>query len=237
MNDFYKLPRLFTESPLNVGADLIVSESAHHYLKNVMRLDIKSELRFFNGRDGEFVGVITEYDKKRTVVNIQKQIATQRTLTRRIHLLFAPIKKERMEWLIEKAVELGATDLHPILTQNTDLRKINDEKISLQIIEAAEQCERMDIPALHPVSDLWKTIPTLNGVSILAAIERLDAKPIRAAIPPSGDIAILIGPAGGFTSEEKERLAKTAGIVPVSLGDNILRAETAAIAALSALLG
>ena len=215
--------------------ELVVSESAHHYLKNVMRLDIGAQIRFFNGKNGEFLGIIKDSDKKRTVLDITKQIKTQRTLSRKIHLLFAPIKKERMEWLIEKAVELGATDLHPVLTQNADIRKLNDEKIRAQIIEAAEQCERMDLPALHPVTDMWKSLASLKSMPVLAAVERVDAQPIRSAIP-AGDVAILIGPAGGFTAEEKERLGKTAGIVPVSLGENILRAETAAIAALSCLL-
>lgn len=236
MTESYKLSRVYVDAPLNEGADHIVSESIHHYLKNVMRLEPGAQLRVFNGKDGEFLGVIAEIDKKRCVLKFQKLLKHQPSAGRKVHLLFAPIKKERMDWLVEKSVELGVTDLHPILTQNTDVRKLNDEKISAQIIEAAEQCERMDIPTLHPVEDIWKTLGGwVCETPILAAIERVEGKTLSTSIP-SGDVAFLIGPAGGFTAEEKEKLSKTKGIVPISLGETILRAETAAIAALSHLI-
>lgn len=236
MMDPYKFSRVYADAPLMKGADHIVSESIHHYLKNVMRLEEGAHVRIFNGRDGEFLGVVTESSKKRTVLNLEERLKDQQRVHRHIHLLFAPIKKERMEWLIEKSVELGATNFHPILTQNTDIRKINTEKITAQIIEAAEQCERMDIPVLHPPQDLWKFLAGWNsGIPILAAIERVEAKPLSAVLP-KGDVAFLIGPAGGFTAEEKDRLSQMENIIPISLGSNILRAETAAIAALSSLI-
>jgi 16S rRNA (uracil1498-N3)-methyltransferase len=237
MSDYYKLSRVYVDAPLNEGADHIVSESLHHYLKNVMRLDVGAKLRVFNGKDGEFVGVISETGKKRTVLKFEKLLKTQPFTHRNIHLLFTPLKKERNDWLIEKSVELGVTDLHPIITQNTDIRKVNEEKICAQIIEAAEQCERLDLPTLHPIQDIWKILATWDAnARILAAIERMDAKPVKEALPEAGDIAFLIGPAGGFTADEKEKMKKVAVITPISLGNTILRAETAAIAALSQLI-
>lgn len=237
MNDSYKLSRVFIEAPLSEGADHIVSESLHHYLKNVMRLEEGAQLRAFNGKDGEFLSIIAEMGKKRTVLKFQKLLKTQSIIHRRVHLLFTPLKKERMDWLVEKSVELGTTDLHPIITQNTDIRKINEEKISAQMIEAAEQCERMDIPTLHPAQDIWKILAAWDAKTpIFAAIERVEAQSIGQSIPNDGDIAFLIGPAGGFTAEEKEKLQNIGFITPVSLGNTILRAETAAIAALSHLI-
>lgn len=237
MDESYKLSRVYVDAPLSVDAELIVSESIHHYLKNVMRLETGAQLRVFNGQDGEFLGVVAEIDKKRCVLKFQKLLKAQPSIHRRIHLLFTPLKKERMDWLVEKAVELGATDLHPIITQNTDIRKLNEDKIAAQMIEAAEQCERMDIPTLHPLEDIWKILSGWSDKTpILAAIERIDgAKSLGKAIS-SGDIAFLIGPAGGFTAEEKEKLVQSPKITPISLGESILRAETAAIAALSRLI-
>lgn len=202
-----------------------------------MRLEEGEEIRAFNGKDGEFIGTLTEIGKKRTVLKFQKLLKAQPVAHRKIQLLFTPLKKERNDWLVEKSVELGVTDLYPIITQNTDMRKINEDKITLQMIEAAEQCERMDVPTLHPIQDIWKTLAAWDSATpIFAAIERVEAKTMRETITGTGDIAFLIGPAGGFTAEEKEKLLIHPNITAISLGNTILRAETAAIAALSQLI-
>src|SRR5690606_14868363 len=138
--------------------------------------------------------------------------------------------------LVEKAVELGATDIHPVLTQNTDNRKVNEERITAQIIEAAEQCERLDIPDLHATQDLFKAVAGWNtNIPVQAALERYDAQPLSSALP-EGDLAFLIGPSGGFTEEEKNKLAALSFVRPITLGERILRSETAVAAALSSLL-
>jgi 16S rRNA (uracil1498-N3)-methyltransferase len=186
-------------------------------------------------RDGEFLARIEAVDKKAVTFTIEQSLRKPRVAPRKIHLLFAPIKKERMDFLIEKAVELGATDLHPVLTQNTDIRKINEERLQAQMIEAAEQCERMDIPALHAVDDLFKILALWNrNIPVVAALERFGADPLLVQTI-SGDCAVLIGPSGGFTQDEKEKLAALGFVRPVSLGENILRSETAAAAALAIL--
>ena len=152
-----------------------------------------------------------------------------------MHLLFAPIFNERMDFLIVKAVELGATLIHPVLTQNTDMRKINEDRLHAQIIEAAEQCERLDLPALMPAKDLFAALASWNkNILMLAALERFDAQPLKKRALP-GNVAVLIGPSGGFTREEMEKIAALSFIQPVSLGENILRSETAAAAALAIL--
>lgn len=231
MTAIYKSPRLYTDQHLTEGLGVQLTENAAHYLKNVLRVAEGDIVRIFNGREGEFVGRIERASKKSIDVTIEKKLRDQKFAKRQIHLFFAPLKKERMDFLIEKAVELGATDLYPILTQNTDMRKINEERITAQIIEAAEQCERLDIPSLHPPQDMMKLVSGwYSDVPVFAALERMDAEKLKSH---DSNCAILIGPAGGFTEEEKQKLAAMDGIKPVSLGENILRAETAAIAALS----
>jgi len=235
MTDCTKSPRLYLDQPLSSGQGLMIGGGQHHYLKNVVRVRGGDALRLFNARDGEYIARIESVDKKSVQVTLEKQLRPAQKTQRKIHLLFAPIKKERMDFLIEKAVELGATDLHPILTQNTDVRKINEERLRAQIIEAGEQCERLDMPVLHAADDLFKTLAFWNkDVPLLAALERFDAVPLKAQ-KIEGDCAILIGPSGGFTNEEKEKISSLAFIKPVSLGQTILRSETAATAALAIL--
>lgn len=235
MNDITKSPRLFVEPALNAGAELAIEGPAHHYLKNVLRIGAGAKIRLFNGRDGEFAATVQSTDKKAVHVALDKQLRAQKKPEREIHLLFAPIKKERMDFLIEKAVELGATHIHPVLTQNTDVRKINEDRLAAQMIEAAEQCERLDIPTLSPAKDLFAALATWNkNILMLAALERFDAQPLTKRILP-GNVAVLIGPSGGFTREEMEKISALSFIQPVSLGENILRSETAAAAALAIL--
>lgn len=233
MFDIHKTVRVYIGDDLAEGHSLVISDSVHHYLKNVMRVPEGGIVRVFNGRDGEFRLRIEKIAKKDLEATIENKIKVQENPARKLHLLFPPLKKERMDFLIEKSVELGVTDLHPILTQNADTRKINEDRIRLQIIEAAEQCERMDIPALHDISDLFKKIGTWQSLApIYTGIERSNAPPIQ---KNNQECAILIGPPGGFTTEEIQKLHGASCVRPVTLGPSILRAETAAIAALSVL--
>ncbi|PZQ48267.1 MAG: 16S rRNA (uracil(1498)-N(3))-methyltransferase [Micavibrio aeruginosavorus] len=233
MSDLAKSPRLYLDQTLSESMGVSIDGPAHHYLKNVMRAQEGDSIRLFNGRDGEFAVRIENAGKKTLQLTIEKKTRAQQNPARSLHLVFTPLKKERMDFLVEKAVELGATHLHPILTQNCDVRKINEERIHAQIIEATEQCERMDIAQLLPVEDLFKTLATWKkDVPFLAALERFEAQPLK---PVHGDVAVLIGPAGGFTQDEKEKIAALQFVKPVSLGDRILRAETAALTALAVL--
>ena len=230
MNDnFFKSPRLYINQRLINKGVIALSSAQAHYLHNVLRRKGGDFIRLFNGIDGEWLGILQNLTKKNGEVLLDKQITPQPKTVKHVHLLFAPIKKNRMDWLIEKAVELGVTDLHPILTQNTEVRKIKEERINHQIIEAAEQCERLNIPTLHKVKKLEQILSQWSkDIELLACIERCDAKPIKAS---KRDIAILIGPEGGFTTEEKDKITKSATIV--TLGKQILRSETAALKAIS----
>lgn len=232
MDDYFKLPRLFVDAPLMDGGAVALGDEQAHYLKNVLRRNEGDRVRLFNGREGEWLGALAGLSKKGGAVNLSYQLRTQPVHARRVHLYFAPIKKTAMDWMIEKAVELGATDIHPVVTQNTEVRKMNAERLTKQVFEAAEQCERLEIPVLHEIAALERAFDA--KIPVLACIERQNARDIATATPKNGDIGILIGPEGGFTADEKTFLSQKAGITPVTLGDSVLRAETAACYALIA---
>lgn len=231
-DEYFKLPRLYTTSDLTLDGEIELSKEQVHYLGSVLRRNVNDQVRLFNGRDGEWLSRITEISKKRGKVELTEQLLLQPKDSRRIHLIFTPIKKHRMDWLIEKAVELGVTDFHPILTQNTEVRKIKEERLESQIFEAAEQCERLGIPTLHKLKNLEKFLDTgLGNIQILSCLERFDTKQLKdVTVNQTKDIAFLIGPEGGFTTEEKEYIAQKT--MPVGLGGTILRCETAVVKAL-----
>ena len=230
-NEMFKLPRLFVKEPLSLNRGIELESGQAHYLRNVLRRKEGDFVRLFNGIDGEWIGAMSYPDKKQAIVNLAEQLLKQPAETRRTHLLFTPIKKNRMDWLIEKAVELGATDFHPVLTQNTEVRKIKEERLEHQIFEAAEQCERFEIPKLHTLQKLEQLLSTWpENIPVLSCLERFDAPVIQEYAKQEQDIAFLIGPEGGFTEEEKQKIASKT--TPVSLGNTILRCETAAAKAL-----
>ena len=228
-NDLSKSTRLYVSADLHPDANVVLHDDQAHYLKNVMRAATGDSVRLFNGRDGEWHGVIDTLDKKKATLSLQSQTREQPAQRRSVHLLFAPIKKARMEWLVEKAVELGATDLHPVLTNHTEVRDINHERTQAQIIEAAEQCERLDIPRLHDIRTLKNVLGDWpKNVPVMIGLERADAPMLGEVLPAEGPLAFLIGPEGGFSAEEKSWPESLPILKPVSLGPDILRAETAA---------
>ena len=233
-SDFTKLPRLYTKQGLQSKAIVTLDPSQAHYLKNVLKRNVTDSLRLFNGQDGEFLAEIEQLDKKSAQVVLEETIREQpETETRRI-LLFAPLKKNRMDFLIEKTTELGVSDLYPVLTQRGEARKIRQDRIQAQIIEAAEQCERLSIPVLHELQDIKAVLSGWDqGVPLYAALERTDAPLPGKALKP-GAAAFLTGPEGGFTPDEINFLKDRDFITPLSLGPQILRSETAALACLSA---
>jgi 16S rRNA (uracil1498-N3)-methyltransferase len=228
-DDLHKFPRLYMAAPMAAGDITLCAEHAH-YLRNVMRREDGESVRMFNGQDGEWLGALKFSGKRDVIVTLQKQVKKQPVRTRRVHLFFAPLKKDRMDTLIECAVQLDATDLHPVITERTEVREIKDDKITTYIIEAAEQCERMDLPTLHPIINLDRI-----NMPLFAGLERSDAKPLRDTLVPAGDCACLVGPVGGWTDRERDLLNNDPNITPVTLGPNILRSETAVAAFLTRL--
>lgn len=238
--DFFKLPRLFIEAPLGEGDDLTLSADQAHYFKTVLRRQDGDQIRLFNGRDGEWLCALRDLGKKEGWAVVLRQIKPQPQNPPRVHLFFAPIKKSRLDWLIEKAVELGATDLHPVMTQNTEIRDVNDKRLTQQIFEAAEQCERLDRPMLHPVIKVQAITGHLPpGVTFFACLERGETQALNRLlqdVPLNRDVAVLIGPEGGFTAAEASWIMDQDGWQAASLGPRILRCETAVCVALTAIM-
>jgi len=233
-SDTHKYPRLYLDADFVHGSNVELEAGQNHYLRNVLRKQEGDFLRVFNGRDGEWLARILKLGKKlgEAVLDICVRDQPEAGVRREVHLYFSPIKKQRMDMLVEKAVELGVSALHPVITHRTVSRKINEERIRAQIIEAAEQCERMDVAELYPALGFGEVLAGIEA-PLYACIERSDdALPI-AKCELSGRVAFLIGPEGGFDEAEIMQLRACEKVVPISLGDTILRAETAAIACLS----
>lgn len=234
------LPRLYVSAVLSTGESISLDQNQAHYLRNVLRRSEGDEIRLFNGHDGEWRAELTELAKKRASVECKERLREQIGLKRPVHLYFAPIaKKERLSFLIEKSVELGVTALHPVITERTEARKIHMGRLRSQIIEAAEQCERLDLPIISDARALPAILAEWSPqISLFAALERMsgeapDLKEIHDKISAGQEIAVLIGPEGGFSAAETVLIEATKGVQVVSLGPIILRAETAALKALS----
>lgn len=228
MELYGNLSRLYTLSDLARGADIALPADQVHYLRNVLRKNPGDSIRLFNGRDGEWRADITGLGKKSGAARTAQQLKPQPPARQKIHLLFAPIKKNRLDILVEKAVELGATDLHPAITNRTEIRSLNENRLRAQIVEAAEQCERMDVPVLHACIPLKQKIQGWDASqTIYWCRERFNAPHISGI--PAGPAAFLTGPEGGFDDSEIVFLQNFAFLQPVSLGTAVYRAETAAL--------
>ena len=224
--------RLYLNGEFFPGREIPLSDDHVHYLRTVLRLEAGAQLRVFNGRDGEWLAETGTLEKRRGTVFLRERLHPQPSDGPRIRVLFAPIKKQRMDFMIEKAVELGATDFYPILTVRTENRHLRPDRVIAQIIEAAEQCERLDLPVLHPSQSLQAVLKVWDGPTMLACLERAEA-PVLSSFPVAKDCAFLIGPEGGFDAQESEMLKNSAKVQAVSLGGTILRAETAVLFCLS----
>ena len=222
--------RLFVKAPLHEGAELVATPAQAHRLGVVMRRAPGDPVRVFNGRDGEWdghVGVLRRGEVRLVV----EQLRRPQTAEPGPALLFALLKRDATDLLVEKATELGASRLQPVLTARTIAQRIAVDRLALIAAEAAEQCERLTVPEVAAPSTLADVIESWPpDCALVVAVERLDAPGIRE--PAAG---LLIGPEGGFTLAELDLLRSRPFVVPVSLGPRILRAETAAIVGLALL--
>lgn len=238
-NSSTHLPRLYVDANLAQNSCVFLETAQSHYLCNVLRKQEGDYIRVFNGKQGEWLACLSQTGKKKVSFAVEKLLrhqpdAQSKDKNGEAHLYFSPIKKQRMNILVEKAVELGVSALHPVITRRSEVRKINEARIRAQIIEAVEQCERMDIPLLSSVCALDKALAGLEHI-VYACIERCEnAAPLGKCSRPNGSCtAFLIGPEGGFEKFEVEQLLACKKVVPVDLGNTILRSETAALACLS----
>lgn len=242
-------PRLFVSPDLCAGHVIALDDEQSNYLLRVLRLQVGAPVRVFNGRDGEWEACIDAVQGKRGSLQSVKQVRPQPPAPASAPvLLFAPVKKAETDFIVEKATELGVAKIWPVLTDRTQTRTVRLDRFHKIALEAAEQTERLDLPEVEDLQPLAAALDALSeGTRIVFCDERGDdseapwggntgrAGPIAEVLQglPDVPVAILIGPEGGFTPDERAWLRGRADTVAVSLGPRILRAETAAVAALS----
>ena len=227
--------RLYIDCDLIISSNIELDDMKSHYLCNVMRCTQGENIKCFNSQDGEFLCEIQNINRKSTTIKVLQQIKTP-SLESDIWLIFAPLKKDKTDFVIEKAVELGVSKIIPVITQHTNSEKIKVERYKQQAIEAAEQCERLSIPQISTAKSLtdllteWNKERVLffmneqrNGQDAITTFTKYANKPA----------AILIGPEGGFSTDEIAKISAQDFVKNISLGPRILRAETAATASLA----
>lgn len=227
--------RLFLEAELAEGARLPLAREQANYLLNVLRLKSDDTVLVFNGRDGEWLAGLAGEGRKQASLTLLRQIKPQPAAPDLIYL-FAPLKHARLDYLAQKAVEMGAGVLQPVLTRRTQVSRLNLERLRANAIEAAEQCGILALPQIRPEAALEPALAALEPERILVFCDE-DAEqknPIAALAQASpGPLALLIGPEGGFDAAERARILARPNTLRLSLGPRILRADTAAVAALA----
>ncbi|MBI1276448.1 16S rRNA (uracil(1498)-N(3))-methyltransferase [bacterium] len=233
----HQLPRLFVANDLLEGETVALEEAQAHYLIRVMRRTVGEKLVMFNGHDGEWLARIAEVGKRDARVELLQRLRAQQAGPD-IWLMFAPLKHGHMDFLVEKATELGAARLMPVLTRRSIVNRVNDEKMRKHAVEAAEQSERLDVPDIEALQPLEHYLANWPQERLLVFADEGGGTPIAAlagSIASAVPLALLIGPEGGFTQEERTRLHGLPQVKPAALGPRILRADTAALAALACL--
>ncbi len=233
--------RLYMEADLRTGLGVVPNRDQTHYLLNVMRMGDGAPVRLFNGRDGEWLGRLDEVKKRSCLIALEQKTREQDTLPD-IWLLFAPIKRARLDFMVQKAVEMGAGRLLPVNTARTNVARIKQDRLRANTVEAAEQCGLLSVPeveepqSLERLLDRWSD--DMDGRRIIfcdeAAPKASTLEQLK-VLDTAGPLAVLIGPEGGFSPAERDRLLKRSDTSAISLGPRIMRADTAAVAALAAI--
>lgn len=224
------LPRLYVRQALGAGATLPLDAAQANYLGNVLRLGVDANLLVFDGISGEWLARIAEAGKKRMTLVVERKTREPESIPD-VWLAFAPVKRTQTDWLVEKATELGAARLIPVMTQRTVAERVRVDRLESIAIEAAEQCGRTRVPQIAEPLPLRRFIEQLDPSRHLYFADETGGEPLLHTFS-EGPAAILVGPEGGFTDDERG-FVQGAGAASISLGPRILRAETAALAALA----
>jgi 16S rRNA (uracil1498-N3)-methyltransferase len=232
----FRAPRLFIDAPLKAGDRITLERNQSNYLGNVMRLATGERILVFNGRDGEWQAAI-EGRKRPDGLTIVAQTRPQDRLPD-IAYVFAPLKHARLDYIVQKAVEMGASMLQPVLTRHTQVSRVNIERMRANVIEAAEQCGILSLAAVMEPVALDRFLERREAGRLLvfcdeAADTSDPIEALRQGSAASDGIDIVIGPEGGFAEEERAFLLRQPGALRLSLGPRILRADTAGVAALA----
>lgn len=229
------LPRLYIDAPLRAGASVECTPSQTNYLGNVLRLGVGETLLVFNGRDGEWLAEITAMKRGACSLTAREQVRPQ-SAGPDIHYLFAPLKKARLDYMVQKATEMGVARLRPVMTRRTNAERVNVERMRANAVEAAEQCGILRLPEVFEPEKLGEALRGWEATRALIFAD--EAAPIASPLNalgavPRGPLALLIGPEGGFDPAERDMLARLPFVHAVSLGPRVMRADTAAVAALA----
>jgi len=230
----FRGPRLYVTASLAAGADVDLDKSQAHYLGNVLRLPPGGRVLVFNGRDGEWSATLAPQKRAASLI-VGAQTRAQ-THPADLHYLFAPLKAARLDYMVQKAVEMGVSLLQPVFTRHCQVSRVNSERMNANAIEAAEQCGILALPKIAPAQTLTRLVAELDPARYLVFCDEEAA--VTNPIAALGDltpapVSLLIGPEGGFAEDERTLLLKRPNVVRLSLGPRILRADTAAVAALA----
>lgn len=227
--------RLHLDAPLAQGQPVPLAREQVNYLLNVLRLKGGDEVLAFNGRDGEWVAAVTAHGRKQADLEPLRQVRPQAPPPD-LHYLFAPLKHARLDYMAQKVVEMGAGVLQPVLTRHTQVSRLNLERLRANAVEAAEQCGILALPEIRSELSLEAALSALAPERLLVFCdeEMEQGSPVAAlAAARPGPLALLIGPEGGFDEAERRRVLARPNTLRISLGPRILRADTAAVAALA----
>jgi len=227
--------RLFIADDLAAGLSVELPEQQAHYLTNVLRLRPGAKLLVFNGRDGEWQASLLESRKRTAILGMDHQ-TRQQEQGPDIDYLFAPLKRARLDYMVQKATEMGVRKLRPVITERTIAERVNGERMIANVIEAAEQCGILRVPEVEPPVSLDSALTAWDPARALIYCDEHEASadPMETLgrVSP-GPVGVLIGPEGGFSDGERRRLLAKPYVVPLPLGPRIMRADTAAVAALT----
>jgi len=236
----FNAQRLFVEERLSAGAAVALDRDRSHYVAHVLRLKTGDAILLFNGRDGEWRARLREVGKKGVALEAEEMIRAQ-TPAPDVVYAFAPLKHARLDYMIQKAVEMGAARLAPVITQHTQVHRVNAERMRANAIEAAEQCGVLHVPEVAPETKLPRFLEAIAEDSLLVFCDE-DAEiadPVAALRErrknesAASGLTLLIGPEGGFSADERALILRRRNCACISLGPRILRADTAAVAALT----
>lgn len=230
------MTRLYHPDALFSGRRIRLSEAQSHYLRHVLRAKEGFSLSFFNERDGEWSAVLETVTKENLLATVGSQERISH-ISPEVHLLFAPLKHDALTFLVEKATELGVREFHPVMTERCNVSRVNTQRLASNAIDASQQCERFDVPLIHPLLPLSQVLVSWDKQKpLFVCQERGAVGSVGEAmnqLQPLSPIGFLVGPEGGFSSQELSYLRSFSFIKNISLGPRILRAETAALSAIS----
>jgi 16S rRNA (uracil1498-N3)-methyltransferase len=230
----FRTPRLFLAASLEGGQDVVLDRAQTNYLRNVLRLQQGDEVLLFNGRDGEWRARLSAGGKRELSAAVGER-SREQPRPSDLHFLFAPLKHARLDYLVQKAVEMGVSRLQPVLTRHTQVARVNLERMRANVVEAVQQCGILTLPEVAEPVSFAAAIADSDRFLVFCDEDAEVKDPVAALMADRGTspLSVLIGPEGGFAEDERQTLLRRQNVGRISLGPRILRADTAAVAALA----